>query len=241
MVLAGASFGQINRTVYNGDKAMKAKDYAKAADLYTVAIKENDSKNWYYVFYKKAYCHYSLSQFAPAEVYIKKALKVKKSDAQYNWLMGNSNWLYARIFSKQGDIEKSLNYLRTATKYINESLLYSTIAYEEIALKQYEKALVNLNLALQIDSTNAYAFSNRALLYIYQKKYDLARLDIDASKKLDAKNPYVFKHSAILYIELNQLDMACLELTIAEALDYASFVNESDANEVAELKEQYCK
>lgn len=239
--LISACFGQSPRTIYDGDVAMQAKDYAKAIEFYEKALTEGKSKHMYYVHYKKAFCHYSLNQNDQSEVHIKKALKIKKNYQQYNWITGNSIWLRARILSKSGDYMKSLEYLREATKYIQPSLLYSTIAFEEIVLKQYDSALENLNLAIELDGKNAYAFSNRALLFIYQKNYERARFDINKSISLDASNPYVFKHSAMLYIELNQLELACEELAKAEELDYASFGNEFDANEVAELQEKHCK
>ena len=234
-------FGQSPRTIYDGDLAMKAADYAAAIEFYEKALAEGKSKHMYYVHYKKAFCHYSINQNEQSEVHIKKALKIKKNYRQYNWIMGNSIWLRARILSKSGDNEQSLVYLREATNYLQPSLLYSTIAFEEIILKQYDQALENLNLAIDLDGENAYAFSNRALLFIYQKNYERARFDINKSISLDSTNPYVFKHSAMLYIELNQIDLACAELEKAEELDYASFGNEFDANDVAELQEKHCK
>ena len=235
------TFGQDNVKIDSADKAFDNRDYKSALEMYTSIIEVNDSKNYHYALYKKAYCNYLLTNYEEAIIDTKKALKVRKSNAQYNWRKGTSNWLYASIYSKLNKKKKSLKYLKKAAKYIQTSLLYSTIGFKEIQLNQYEKALTNLNTAIKLDETNAYAFSNRALVYIKLSELDKARKDVNKSIQLNDKNPYAFKHSAMIYIELKEFEKAFLELSKTHELGYATFGNESDSNDVEELINKYCK
>jgi tetratricopeptide (TPR) repeat protein len=234
------SFGQVSKYFNSAEKAFENKNYMYASNLYTTILKEKEVTNRHYIFYKRAFCFYILKNYKKAKSDIKKAWKIKRNDVQYNWVKGNSCWIYARINSKLDKKKKSLKYLKKASSYIQSSLLYSTIGFKEIQLKQYENALININRAIQLDKTNAYAFSNRALVYIKLSELDKARADIIKSIQLDASNPYVYKHSAMVYIKLKAFEKACLELNKAKDLGYIGFGNESDSNDVENLIKEYC-
>lgn len=240
-ILLNPTLGQNNKKINDADKAFNNRNYIRALVMYEDILKETDSKNYHYALYKKAYCNYYLTNYKEAVIDIKKALKIDTSNLDYNWIRGNSYWLYGRIYSKLDKKKKSLKYLYKAIKYIQPSSLYSTIGFKEIQIGQYEKALKNLNIAIQLDTTNAYAFNNRALVYLKLSDFEKARIDVNKSIQLDNRNPYAYKHSAMIYIELKEFEKACIELSTADELGYATFGNESDSNEVESLINKYCK
>jgi tetratricopeptide (TPR) repeat protein len=241
MLLINVSFSQDHLKLTLADRAFDNKEYQSALKLYESIVEDAGLKQYYhFTMYKKAYCNYMLTQYNEAISDVKQALKVKKTDTQYPWLMGNGYWLYARIYSKLNMKKEALKCLTKASEFIVTSTLYSTIGYAEIQNGLYEKAVKSLDKSVELDAFNAYAYSNRALAYFKLSVFDKARTDINKSIDLNDKNPYAFKHSAMIYIAMNDMENACIELKKAEANGYATFGNETDAHEVDEMIKKYC-
>lgn len=215
-------------------------NFEEALPLYSELEQQKDHPMYHYICYKKAFCLYELIQYDEALTNVKQALQISKNQSRYKWIKGSSYWLEGRIYSKKEENKKALQSFYKAADYVPESRLYATIGYKEIQLKQYKKALVNLNKAIELDSKTAYAYSNRAWLYIHYGKLKEARTDITTAIRLDPNNPYAYKHRALIFIELKELDKACEDLHKAEQLGYYDFGNEADKNEVGDLLLKYC-
>lgn len=215
-------------------------NFSEALTIYTELEKQHDQPMYHYICYKKAFCLYELIQYDEALTTVKQAIKITKDQSRYKWIKGSSYWLEGRIYSKKDENKKAVQSFYKALDYVPESRLYATIGYKEIQLKQYKKALDNLNKAIELDSKTAYAYSNRAWLYIHYGKLKEARTDITTAIRLDPANPYAYKHRALIFIEQKELDKACEDLHKAEELGYYDFGNEADKNEVADLLLKYC-
>lgn len=240
-MLASFSYGQTDAKFQLGQKAFQVGDYSGAKEIFSSVIENEDADYYHIAHYMRAYANYYLKSYNEAINDTEKSLKIKDSHPDYNNLMGSAYWLYGRIYSVINKNKKSLKYFKKAVQYIQPSLLYSTIGYKEIQLKKYKDALITLNTAIDLDKSNAFAYNNRALLFLKQSDLENARKDVDRSIKLSETNPYAFKHSAMIYIELNEIEKACIDLYRADELGYKDFGNESDANDVEDLIKKYCK
>jgi Tfp pilus assembly protein PilF len=67
---------------------------------------------------------------------------------------------------------------------------YNNIGYTYYKMGDYAKALKNINYSLSQDSKNAYAYKNRALVYIAQGKKALACADLAKAESLGYTKEY---------------------------------------------------
>ena len=216
-------------------------NYHHAIKIYTEIIKSQESEYKFDAFYGRARCYYKLKNYKNAKSDVKKLLKIKRNNKDYNRIKGNSYWLYSLIVSKEVSTSKSLKLLKKSSKYIQSSSLFSDMGYDEIYLGKYDDAIINLNNAIQLDSINAWAFSNRALAYLKQNKFDLARIDVNKSFQLDNKNPFAYKHSALIYIALKDFESACIDLNKAKELSVSKRMVEYGLEEISVLIKKYCE
>lgn len=182
-----------------------------------------------------------LLQYEGVKADIEEAHEVCSKKEKTDWFMGNSYWLYGRTYSKMGDKKSELKYFKKANKYLDRTLLTSTIGYALIDLGKHKKALKYLDQAIQMDSKNDYAYSNRALVYLKLSEFEQAGKDADWAIRLNPSNPYAFKHRAMIYLAQEQFDKACEALRQAKDLGYEDFGNESDSQHVNELMKAHCK
>jgi len=231
-------YGQSKSNWVQADFEFFNKNYEQAVDYFSLCIKSNDDK--YKAYYNRALCYYNLKNYKQAKVSVKKALKIPKSEKRYSEIRGNSYWLYALIESPITNTSKALRLMKKSTRYKKSSLIYSTLGYKEIDLGKYDDAIESLNYSIELNSRNAWAYSNRAWAYLMKNKLDLARNDINISIRLDDKNPYAYKHSAMIYIALQDYDSACIELNKAKVLVCSDKMVDKGSKEIDELIKKYC-
>lgn len=217
------------------------KNYDKAIELYTQIIESPASEDKCDAFHRRAYCYYKQKKNANAKSDVKKSLKVKKRNKNYSKIKGSSYWLYSLIISREGTTPKSLKLLKKSSQYIQSSLLYSTIGFDEIYLGKYQDAIKSLNTSIQLNKNNAWAYSNRALAYLKLNEIELARIDVTKSIKLDNQNPFAYKHSALIYIAIGDNESACIELDKAAKLQTSFRMADHKLEEIALLKKEYCE
>lgn len=218
---------------------MESGNFGNAINFFTKCIEQDDAK--YYAYYKRAFCYYEMKRFADAKADVKKALRIPKRNKDYEFIRGNSYWLYSLVISFRSNSPKSLRLMRKSAKYLNSSKLYSTLGFKEVELGKYKDAFKSLNHAIRLDSLNAWAYSNRAWAYLMTNELDKARNDVNISKRLDDQNPYVYLHSALIYIALTDYDSACQELEIANSLGFSSNMAPKKSLGISQLIEKYCK
>lgn len=223
------------------DTLFKSGEYQRAIEQYSTIIEEGSSKKYYYALYQRAYSYFHLHDFKNALRDLESARTIRKEAIDFKWIMGNSYWIEARIYHIQNDIVKSSELLEKATEFKQDSLLFSTLGYCQILLQKYPEALQNLNKAISLDDKNAYAYSNRALLFLKLENLENAQLDIEQSIKIDNTNPYAYKHKGMIYLELKDSEKACEALNYAKELGYEEFrKGEPDSQEVEELIKVNC-
>ncbi len=82
------------------------------------------------------------------------------------------------------------------------------LAYEEIELREYEKAIELYTLAIKEDSKDTNSYINRGTLYFKLKSYDEAYNDFMQALALDTMNSNVFAHLGDLKLEIEEFDLA---------------------------------
>lgn len=234
-------FAQTSNDLGLADIEFQKANYDGAIELYTKVIDSGESSDKFTAYYGRAQCFYQLKQDDSATSDVEEALKVKRGNENYAFIKGNSYWLYSLIVSRERSTMKSLELLQKASLYIPSSLLYSTIGFDQIYLEKYEDAVESLNTSILLDSTNAWAYSNRALANLKLNKVDLARKDVVKSIELDDQNPFVYKHSAMIYFVIGKKELACQDLVKAISLKPTGRMADHTYDEIEKLREEYCK
>lgn len=238
-----STYGQNLETMVklkNAQKAFTNEEYQEAVKLYSELVSTCKTSEIHYYYYGRANSYYKLTKYNESFEDLAQALKVKKSNNRYYWIKGNCYWMMARIHSKTKDPKQAYKNYKKALKYYRSSELYSSIAYAEIKLQKYEKAIENLEKAIELDENNAYAHNNIALAYLNLDMISKAQESVKRSIELNPENPYAFKHSAMINLKLEQLDNACADLQKAKELGYSTFSNEADSEEVQEMIDLHC-
>lgn len=223
------------------DIALKNQKYKKAARLYSKILRNTATITLYHSLYQRGLCYYHLKEHEEAKADFQNAVQIPSEHWDYNGIRGNSLWMLARLSSQANKPLRALDLYTQATKHVQDSKLYSTIAYKQCQLKMLDEALENSNRAIELDSTNAYAYSNRSLVFLHRLELEKGMANVNKSIELDPSNPYAFKHKAMILIAMKDIEMACQQLDKAEELGYADFDNEIDANDVADLKALHCQ
>jgi tetratricopeptide (TPR) repeat protein len=96
-------------------------------------------------------------------------------------------------------------------EYIDNCMLYSTIAYNYYKNDEYDKAIVIFDLAMANDSACTYAFGNTGWIYYlrgnYQKCIEFSRKAVE----LDSTALYAQYNIALSYLCLGEFDKAKLK------------------------------
>jgi tetratricopeptide (TPR) repeat protein len=99
--------------------------------------------------------------------------------------------------------------------YKNQAFVYNNLGflcYNQ--LKDYDRALINYNQCLQIDSTFDMAHRNRGILNFNIKKYPEALIDFNNAIRLKPKNADIYLERANTYSLLNEDDKAIADYNV---------------------------
>ncbi len=189
--------------IETANKAYENSDFEGALTQYSTILNTKSADSLKYeCYFGKALCLYRLEKYTEAKSNLKLAQTIKKVHRDYKFIMGNSFWLYGRIYSKEDKKKKSLRYFKKGAAYVQTSGLFSNIGFKDIQLNKYKEALRYLDQAIEMDNKNAYAYSNRALVFLKLLEFEKALKDIQKAIFLDQTNPYAFKHRAMIYLGL---------------------------------------
>lgn len=87
-----------------------------------------------------------------------------------------------------------------------EALAYRALAHKD--LKEYGKALSDINQAIRLEQTAVY-FAYRALILIHQKRYEEAQTDVDNAFILHSKQPLAWRCQGMIYRHQENAERAC--------------------------------
>jgi tetratricopeptide (TPR) repeat protein len=241
LILVAPGFAQVLTNMQKARQANDDGDFEKAISIYTQIINAPTTENIYMVLYERAGCYKELKEWDKAKTDMLKAMEIKEGQDDYNFIKGNCYWMYYLIARKDGITPDAVTYLDTALLYLRSTYLYSTKGYAECYLGRYKEALQCLDIAIEIDGSNAWAYNNRATVRIKQHKIKKARKDVDISIQLDDKNPYAYKNSALIYIAHKDYESACREIEKAENTAFTRKMTGNDLpQELKELRQKYC-
>lgn len=231
-----------NTSFQEAENRMAKGEFKKAIILFTQILNQNSyPQEAYYIHLNRANCYYFLGKYEASKNDLDLALKIKRKNKDFKFIKGKSYMLLGRIASKLNQKEKSLKYYYKSAKFHVASDIYNNIGYKEMQLQKYKKALKNLNKAINMDSNNPYAYSNRAFVLLKLNQIQKAKFDIEIALKQIPKNAYAFKHRALIYIEEKEFEKACSDLYKANKLGQIYFKDEADIEEIKTLIERHCK
>ena len=233
-----------SETGKKGFQFFQEKKYHEAIETFTTLIEKNDGEK-FVGYYFKGYSYYKLGLPDKAIEDIKKAMEINKEHEWYSWINGSSNFLLGRIFDKQGDRNKAIEYMYKSIGFVNDdSNAFSTLALMEYENEAYGNAYKNILKAIELNEKDPYAYSNQSVILLKLNKVEEALTSANISISLNDENPYAFKHRALIYFEMNEKEKACSDLNTAKKLNYVGFggnMNESDFTDVDQLIEENCQ
>lgn len=235
------SFSQSEEIYERAQKHFGSDEFELAIDQYSKIISLKDSFYLPLAYYGRASSYIEIEKFSKAKTDAKCAIKESKSHIYSSWIKGSSLWSLSMIKSRKKSNEKSLQLLKEASQYMETTLLYTTIGFEEIYLGKYDDAIISLNYSIKLDSNNSWAYNNRALAYLKLEKLEKAMADVNKSISMDNQNPFAFKHRALIYIEQGELNLACNDLTEASTLSLLERMSDQRIEEIDKLIQNYCK
>jgi tetratricopeptide (TPR) repeat protein len=118
-----------------------------------------------------------LKEYDKAQEAIHKAIELKPEDMGFK---GN----LAFIFTQMGKHEEAVLIYDEVLKVEVNPLAYNNRGYAKLQLGKLEEALEDINTSIKFYPTNAYAFKNRALVYIELKDKEKACQDLEKANEL---------------------------------------------------------
>ncbi|MCE7995131.1 MAG: tetratricopeptide repeat protein [Roseivirga sp.] len=208
-------------------------EYESAIEYFKAGLKNNPD-DAYRFHYALGRCYFELSDYAMAKKELNKTIALNK-------YFPGSYFLMAKIFSRNGDFEKAIDYYSQAIAIEPDPRLFTSRGFIYIRMNKFEAALNDLDEALELNPEDAYALSNRGLVKTKLNRLSEARLDLEKSKRADASNPYMYKHLALLNLAEKDTPRACINLQEAKDKGYSTFGNEIDKHEVDDLLRLHCQ
>jgi tetratricopeptide (TPR) repeat protein len=126
----------------------------------------------------------------------------------------DSNVLWTDAINKDSQSE---------TAYTNRgSYLINKISFDvdkkNIGEPEYDKALADFNISINMSPYNAKVFTNRANIYGTKKQFDLALKDYSKAIQLDSTDAEVYANRGVTYSIMKQYDKAILDYNKAIAM-----------------------
>lgn len=222
-----------NTFLEQGMSQLKKNEFNSAIKSFREGLANNPEQPELY-YYGLANCYYYMENYEFATREIENVIAIDNNHR-------DSYWLMARIYSKEGELKKSIEYFSKAISIGSNSMLLASRGYTYIELEEYKLALKDLNNAINQNPNDKFALSNRGLLEVKLKMFQEAKIDLQKSMQIDENNPYVYKHLALLNLAILDTVKACYYLHISKEKGYFSYGNEIDKNEVNKLIEKHCQ
>lgn len=228
---ASAKYGQ-------GNWEAAAIDYSK-----TLQLNENHISALYYRAMSYQFSHNYKEAINDFNVVLKKDPELKlayvsrgftyASMEKYKEALKDYNWVLEK------DPKDAATYIRRGYVYMESAEYENAISdfsnalkeddyYKPYALnnrgnckrlqKDFEAALEDINQSLAIDSTNAWAYLNRALVYADQKKPKTAFAEMTLAIQYNEELPDIYFHRANLYFQEKNYDQALSDYSKLETL-----------------------
>ncbi|QVK18929.1 tetratricopeptide repeat protein [Mycoplasmatota bacterium] len=177
------------------------KDYEKAKGYYekTLMITPDEASVHYNY---GVLLEFNFQEYEQAKEHYLKAIEL---DSIYVDAYINLSWLY---LERLNDINTSYIVVTEALKYVEDSEIYTQIAYIDLKKnKEYQKAEENLHKAIELNDKNDLAFTYLGQLYVLEKRYDEARDIFNQALELGNLNELlIYEYGKLLITQYNDLD-----------------------------------
>jgi tetratricopeptide (TPR) repeat protein len=162
---------------------------------------------------EKGIALYNSKGYAEAESTLKEALKSDATNVQARYYLGLSLFEQKKFDEALGEFKNTQSYLLkwdqwTRPTIPNEYQIQLALARTNMALKKYDEAGRNLQLARIEDSSSSEIYLYYGIFYLDQKKYPEAIDALEKAIRLDSKNAYAHYYAGIAYSESGAPDKA---------------------------------
>lgn len=190
---------------YVGKSYFSLKEFDKAIEFYEEAIDLDSNESMYHS--DKGLAQLKLDDFNGAVLACERAIEINpdyvsayinRSAAyielkKWNWALDD---LLQAQSMKPTNKERAYIHANLSTIYVNSS--------------EYEKALRNANLAIELYKEISWAYRNRAFIYMIQNNADDAIEDINSGLELDSEDPYLWMYKGLLVIKVDkEIEKGC--------------------------------
>ncbi len=128
--------------------------------------------------------------------------------------------LAGELYSLVEHSDKSVRTLNRALRVQpNSSQLYALRGRANWRLKKVQETIADETKAISLDPTNAFAFYERALGYMWDRKFKLAENDLTTALKLEPKYQDIFYHRGLARMENKDLQNALVDFNKAIELE----------------------
>ncbi|BBM84217.1 serine/threonine-protein kinase [Candidatus Uabimicrobium amorphum] len=184
--------------------------YQKALVFYSKALAQNP--NYALAYRERAFVRINQKDYYPALTDINKAIHLEKQNPINFQIQG-----YAHV--KLGQYQKALDSFTHALLIKPTYILYIRRSEAYTALRQYEKAVEDLNMAITIDANRTSAYGSRGNIYLALRNYKRALQDFDQVISMNPNDDIAYNNRATLYTQLKQYDKALRDLDIAASIN----------------------
>jgi tetratricopeptide (TPR) repeat protein len=162
---------------------------------------------------EKGIALYNSRGYTEAEGVLKEALKSDSTNVQARYYLGLSLLEQKKFDEALGEFKNTESYLLKWDQWTrpiipNEYQIQLALARTNLALKKYDEAGRNLQLARIEDSSSSEIYLYYGIFYLDQKKYPEAIEALEKAVRLDSKNAYAHYYAGIAYSESGAPDKA---------------------------------
>ncbi len=204
---------------FKGLMSQKEKDYSKAIEHYSNAIKLNPQMVSAYNNRGAAYSDTGAYDCAIED--LSKAIELNPNDAKAYTNRGAA-------YSERSENDRAIEDLNKAiTLNSNNAKAHNNRGLAYLSIGAYDRAIEDLNKAIELDPNDAEAYNNRGNAYGGTGEIDHAIKDLNKAIELDPNNAEAYNNRGIAYGSKGEIDQAIADYNKAIELnrDYAEAYN----------------
>ena len=218
--------------IHLGNLSMETNDLEGAVRFFDQAERLDTTEVGRYMIYvNRATAYGVLRNFEKGIADLEEAYRIDSSDLV---VLNNLSAFYQEV----GQVNEGIRILKRLVElqpdfegsYVNLGLVYAEMDSFETSTYYFAKAF-------ELMPDDPLLLNNMGYLEYRKGNYSKALELIGQSVNLLPYNPYAYRNRALVYIALEQFEEVCRELDIAEYYQFAARYGD----EVAKLKEKYCK
>ena len=125
-------------------------------------------------------------------------------------------------YSLLAEHENAIHDFNSAIAYSDKDdvALYSYRGFAHAELGDYDKGMVDINKAIELDETFEEAYLNRGIIFLWKEDYSNALNDFNHVIELNNTNAKAYYNRGIAFEELDNIAAACLDFRRAKKLSF---------------------